>query len=489
VDFIIIDEAHRLSDNDASLYGKFLHDLRKKNPNLILIGYTATDYRMKGGKLTEMGLFDDVVYDIGSGESFLWAVENGYLIRPVPTDPGFKLDDTGIDIVNGDYSSSQTSAAMRQQNLLERAVDYSLALAKTEGRRRAITFAQSIEDADLLADMFTYKGYPTAAVHAKSGDRDDILAAHARGELFGITNRDILTTGYNDPLLDLMICLRLTRSPGLWVQMVGRMTRPIWLPGYDIMTWRGRWDSILASGKVTARVLDFCGNTERLGPINYPNIPNKKKKGGGDAPVRTCKKCDPATFHHTSVKVCPFCGFEWPLNLNLHDSASTSNLVQESNQPLNLAPPKVDITVVPVLEMYCTRHPGKKDKATGTKKPDTMKASYRTDTGAYSQYVCLEHAGGARKLAERWWIQHTGDKSVPLTVEAGLELAAQLKRPKFLKIRQVEGGFPEIVDYDFRGTRFELPPEAGGPPLKDPVAPAQDDWRARASYYDDEIPF
>lgn len=532
VDFVIIDECHRLSDNDKTMYGKFLDALRSKNPNLIVIGYTATDYRMKGGKLTDMGLFDDVVYDIGSGESFLWAVEQGYLILPVPTDPGFKVDDSEIGISGGDYKNSEASQAMRDQGIIEQAVDFSIEIAKKEGHRSAIAFAQSVEDADLIADMLSCKGYPTEAVHSRmDGDRDAILEAHKRGELWGVANKDILTTGWNNPLVTLMMNLRLTRSPGLWVQMVGRMTRPIWVRNddgsmkYDIMTLEGRWASIHESGKLTSRVLDFCGNTERLGPINYPFIPGKRKKGaGGEAPVRTCSPahntydhyeeehnspaCSPATIHHTSVKVCPHCGYKWPKSNPVKVQASTSKLVT-ANNPLGLPPIKKkpkEYEVFSVHEMICTFNEGReyRDQDTGRmeKKLDTMKVTYRCGLDRFNEWVGMEHSEKSfyGKKSRKWWDIHSGDKPYPETIAEAVDRAHELKMPKFIRV-WTNTKYPEVVGHDFIGTKFELPKEIGKiPDVHDPEPdPLEREREAAAKameyggygggYYDDEIPF
>lgn len=462
IDFVFIDEAHRLSDNDASLYGRLLEALREKNPKLIVVGFTATDYRMKGGRLTDMGLFDEVVFDIGSGESFVWAVQQGYLILPVPTDPGFQLDESTIGLLGGEYKDNEASAAMHDQNILERAVDYSIQLARNEGRKHAITFAQSIEDADLLAEMFTYKGFETYPVHSKRTDRDAILEAHARKEFWGITNKDILTTGYNDPYLDLLIGLRLTRSPGLWVQIIGRMTRPIWLPGYDITTYDGRWASIQASGKLNARVLDFTGNTERLGPINYPHIPGPRKKGSGPAPVRICKQCDPWTYHHASVKVCPHCQFEFPVQSNIHMEASNAELVSATN-PFGLEMPKPKPKVFEawsVHDMTVAHNKGRETKDSDgnviDKKLDTLKVSYRCGTRTLNTWICFEHGPKSfpRRKAEEWWQAHGGQGEAPSTIADAVEKCAELNMPVFLRVN-VGAAYPEIDGYDFVGTKFE----------------------------------
>ena len=77
-----------------------------------------------------------------------------------------------------------------------------------------------------------------------------------------------------------------------------------------------------------------------------------------------------------------------------------------------------------------------------------------------------------------------------------------MKRPKFIKVL-VSSQPPDVIAYDFEGTRFELPPSAGGPPLQIPeeykpiiVADTQGASEKMltamgmtADYTDDDIPF
>jgi len=448
VDFVIVDEAHLISPNSETMYGTFLDALRKKNPHLVVIGYTATPFRLKSGMLTDPGgMFDEIVYDIGSGESFNKAIEDGYLIRPVPTATDIKVNDANIGISGGEFKNSDASAALEEQNILERAVAYTVKTAFQEQRQRALIFAQSIEHAELLAQMFTDNGYPTKAVHSKRSDRDEVLAAHRRGDLWGVTNQGVLTTGYNDPAIDLLVALRLTRSPGLWVQMVGRCTRPVWLPGYDISTKEGRLASIAASHKQDARVLDFVGNTERLGPINYPNVPKRRGKGGGPAPVRVCPQCQPNTFHHTSVQVCPLCGYVWPKQVKLRPKASDAELVAASKPEK----PKHDDKVFPVNSVTIVRHAGRNGKL------DTLCATYRCGRQMFKEWLGFEHQPRTypRIKAERWWMQHTDNSfPIPADVEEAVSRANEVHAPKSIKVRFTPKKYPQVIGYDFEGHKF-----------------------------------
>ena len=65
VDLVIVDEAHAISRNADTQYGKFFTGIKEVNPDSRVCGTTATDYRMDSGRLTEGDdrLFDDVVYE------------------------------------------------------------------------------------------------------------------------------------------------------------------------------------------------------------------------------------------------------------------------------------------------------------------------------------------------------------------------------------------------------------------------------------------
>lgn len=491
IDFVYIDEAHRMSPNDATSYGKFINALRAVNPNLVVIGFTATDFRMKGGRLTELGLFDEVVYDIGSGESFLWLIKQGYLCNLVPAYPGFEVDESQIRIQAGDYRADEASAAWKDQGLLERAVDYQIGIAKEQGRKCWLNFCQSIDDAELVAEMMTMKGYPVEAVHSKRSDRDDVIKDLKKGHLVGITNKDVLTTGFDHPPIDLIGMLRLTRSPGLWIQMLGRGTRPFFVnhrghnggpPLHDISTVEGRLASIAESPKQNCLVLDFAGNTKRLGPINYPNVPAKRKKGaGGEPPVRTCHQCEPNTYHHVSVKVCPECGFEFPPPETFKATAGTDELV------LDLAslppPPELIVNTYTVHEVVYERHTGKGGK------PDTVRAGYRSGFESFSKWICFGHPDDnfGRKAAIGFWKKHGGQGEAPRDIDEALEKMAELPAPKFIKVR-TGGQFIEVLDFDMEGTGFDLNLTGEKKLLEPDPDPVKAVFRP-VEYEDDDIPF
>lgn len=483
LDFIIVDEAHRISDNDRSTYQKVFKAFREVNPNLVVIGFTATDYRMGMGKLTEGGLFDCVCFDLSDGPAFVWMIEQRYLLRLVPKNPGFSVDESKVKIKAGEFDEKSASQAFRDQDILERAVDTIIQCGEEQGRRAWLNFTQSIEDCDLVADMFRYKGYDVEAVHSKRDDRDQVIKDFLDGKLRGLVNKDILTTGFDAPQIDLIGMMRLTRSAGLWVQMLGRGTRPLWTPGYDLTTWEGRNASILASPKQNCLVLDFAGNTQRLGPINYPQVPKAKKKGGGSPPVRECPEC--GTYNHISLKCCEECGYEFPVEQKLKEHASSDDLVMDFN---SLPPPVVkEYGVFRVNQMVAGWQAAK------PKKWPTVRVDYFCGVRRFSTWVCPEHPGYPQMKAKDWWKAHGGVGPMPETAADLIKVFGDLKAPYYIKV-WLNTKYPEIVAYDFLGTAFELPPELGGPPLAldtDTAAEVEAERikQLAREMFDDEIPF
>lgn len=458
IDFLFVDEAHRIPLKEASNYNKFIKGLREKNPNLIVIGMTATDFRMGSGRLTESGVFDEVVFDLSSGEAFLWMLEQRYLMRLSPKRTQHQVDEEDISIKMGEYDATQS--AMAFEAILEPAVNE--IITKGQDRQAWLTFAQNIEQAEIITDMLNTKGYPHVAIHSKmKGSREDALAKYLRGEYRGVVNKDILTTGFDDPRIDLIAMMRLTNSVGLWVQMLGRGTRPLWTPGHDISTLEGRMASLAESPKKDCLVLDFAANTTRLGTINYPNVPKKKKgKSQGEPPVRPCPECDELV--HISIKACPCCGYVFPEKPKLRAQAASIELIGDYKKPVEPV-----IEIFGVGQMVASRF-----QARDPSRPPSIKVDYYCGVRRFSAWLSPESDKiFAKKKAAEWWNMHrlpTDRGPVPDTVDGMLPVIGGLRKPKFIKV-DLTGKYPEIIDYDFMGTRFELPPEFGGPPLQEPV--------------------
>jgi len=243
------------------------------------------------------------------------------------------------------------------------------------------------------------------------------------------------TTGFDFPGIDLIGMLRATLSPGLWVQMLGRGTRPVYASGFDLSTVEGRHAAIKNGPKQNCLVLDFAGNTRRLGPINDPVLPRKKGKGKGQAPVKVCEVC--GTYNHASVRFCAGCAAEFPKHLKISEQAGTDELI--ATQEVKTAIFKVDRVT------YSKHH--KQDF------PDSIQVSYYCGLRMFKEWVCLEHNGFASKKARDWWRERSIGYPPPDTTAEAMELIDSLKEPIHIRV-WLKSKYDDILGYDFTGNGF-----------------------------------
>jgi DNA repair protein RadD len=220
-------------------------------------------------------MFDHIVFDGSSVEYFNWFISEGYLMPLIPKRTKMQLDVSGVGKRGGEYISSELQAAVNKAEANQLALNEALAVAGD--RKKWLVFCAGVEHAEDFAELLNQNGVKACAVHSKMGgkERDQAIADFKSGKIMALTNNNVLTTGFDCPDIDLIIMLRPTGSPVLWVQMLGRGTRPVYAPGFDLSDREQRLAAIAASDKQNCLVLDFSGNSRRLGPINDPAVPRR----------------------------------------------------------------------------------------------------------------------------------------------------------------------------------------------------------------------
>lgn len=443
VDLLFVDECDLVSPAETTMYNKFITALKKKNPHLKVIGLTATPWRAGLGAITnEGGLFTDVCVDMTGVDAFNWFIEQGYLIPLVPRPTELQLDVSGVHMRGGDFIQAELQHAVDKKEITLKALHETCAIA--HNRYAWLVFASGVDHAKHIADELNILGISARAIYSgmDEGDRDRFLDQFAKGQIRALVNNNILTTGFDAPFVDLILMLRPSGSSRLWVQMLGRGTRPCFAPGFDLETQQGRLASIAASHKQDCLVLDFANNILRLGPINDPVIPKQKGKGpAGVAPVKLCPQCK--TWNHSSVRFCTFCKdprYEFVFQTKLKVEASTQQLI------------KAKAVEMPIVETF------KVDHITYTihHKGDTpiLKATYYCGLQKFTDFVCLEHPSGnfALKRARDWWRERTS-MPIPETVDEALDVADKLQCPTHLEI-WINQKYPTIQRYCYDGSKF-----------------------------------
>ncbi len=431
-DMLFIDEAHLLSPNDASMYQQTIAQLREINPNMCVIGLSATPYRMGQGRITDGGLFTDMVFDNTNLDDFNKLIDDRYLMPLVPKRVESMINVSDVRWLANDFNQKDLQETIKKQNVTEQALEETRELAKD--RKSWIVFGAGIENCEKIDTMLNKMGIASTFVHSKISDeaRESRLCAFKHGHYRAIVSNNILTTGFDHPETDCIVDLRPTTSVVLHVQKYGRGTRPYFHPDWSfeqLESLEGRKEAIAAGGKTNCLVLDFAGNTKRLGPINDPVIPKKKGKGTGEVPVKLCPEC--GAYNHTVARVCINCGHEFIFKEKLKPTASSHEIIRRVD-------PKIEI--VNVTSMYASVHQKKG-------KPNTLKVSYYSGVRLFNVWLSFDGAGLAKHKAHEWWRQHQGD-DLPSSVAEAKDRFGECRTTKQLKVR-TDQKYPDVLEFLF----------------------------------------
>ncbi len=411
---MFIDEAHLLSPNVDTMYHSVISQLLEINPYLKVIGLTATPYRLGQGLLTDGGLFTDIIYDMTGMKAFNQLVSEGYICPLFPKKTSTQLDISDVSINNGELAQGELENAVDKDSITFAACKEIVQYGQDRGTW--LVFASGISHAEHVAAMLRNFGVPTIAIHSKmiggNDARDRAIRDFKNGVIRCVVNNNVLTTGFDHPPIDFIGMLRPTMSPGLWVQMLGRGTRPSPI-----------------TMKANCLCLDFAGNTMRLGPINDPRIPSRRGNTGGDIPVKICEEC--GMYNHISARVCDYCGAAFSIKVKLVTTASTAELIRSDVAQIE----RFEVDRVAYMEHV-------KD---GVR---SMRVNYVCGQRLFSEWVSLEHVHPfVAKKARDWWRRRMGTEDYPPTTAEAITWAHGLAIPRYIQVH-INQKYPKVVDYE-----------------------------------------
>lgn len=408
VDLLIIDESHLVNPSEQTEYGKFISNLRLSNPNLVLLGLSATPYRLKSGLQWEGDdrLFDACYYEI----EVLKLVELGYLC-PIISKGGVKtINLSNVSVVAGEFNQKQLQDAANRPDLTKSAVDE--IINYSADRESVIIFTSGIKHAKAVCEEINSRGHECHIVTGKTpiNERNKILQEYKDGKFKFLTNVNVLTTGFDNPRIDTIALLFATKSCAKYVQVVGRGMR-------------------LYPSKKNCLLLDFGGNVLRHGCIDEIRPPVKKsKKGSGDMPARECPICH--TISQIQIKICPECGYEFPVKIPFETKAYEGVVLSNGTEWTD------------VDQIDYSRH--KKDS-----KPDSVRVDFYTTKRQkpISMWLPLESKGYPREMALKY-VRLCGGKANN-TDEALKECNLVWKEPKRIEIKKnKQTGYYEVLAFD-----------------------------------------
>ncbi len=411
IDLMIVDEAHLIPRKSATMYQRFIEGLKNTNPQLKIIGLTATPFRVDSGRLDQGqgAMFDGISYDI----PITYLVEQGYLAPLVSKSPSIVFDTSGLRTRAGEWVESEMVQRFGTDKITQAAVQEIIQLG--QDRKSWLIFCINVDHATAVRDVLIEHGIPTAVVTGATAaiDRQRILADYKAGRLRAITNVNVLSTGFDAPQTDLLAFLRPTQSLGLYLQMAGRAMRT-------------------APGKENGLVLDYAGNVLRHGPVDAVQVLETphQTKGTGEAPSKVCPNCK--SILHAAVRECQDCGFEFPPPVpKIEKRASTAAIMNMT----------ADENWQAVQDFIVCKH----DPRDG--RPVSLRAEYLVSNCCVKEWVCLEHSGFPRQKAVQWWQAYAGT-TPPATVAEALDRQNEIRPPAEVVVRR-EGKYDRI--YRARG--------------------------------------
>ncbi len=229
-EYVVVDEFHHAS---ARTYRAVMTHFQPR----FMLGLTATPDRLDGASLLEL-CDDNLVYrkDLLHGviRKLLvpfryFGVKDAIDFEPIPWRSG-RFDPQALD--------NALTAAARDEQVLREYREHA-----SDMPRRTLAFCCSTRHADHMAEYFRQNGISAAAVHAgpTSAPRSASLERMRAGALEVIFAVDVFNEGLDVPEINVVLMLRPTVSPVIFLQQLGRGLR-------------------LSEGKRSLTVIDFIGN-------------------------------------------------------------------------------------------------------------------------------------------------------------------------------------------------------------------------------------
>lgn len=267
---VVFDEGHHaVSDSWRKVMAHYM-----AHPGVRFLGVTATPDRTDG--LGLKGVFDTCAYTLSLQD----AIGDGWLV-PVVQQP---IEVSGLDWSKVRVTAGELNAADVADAMLTEEVPQEVAsvIVREIGTRKALVFVPTVAVAQMVADIINRHRPGMAGVVSGTTPKDErkaILDDFSAKRLQVLVNCMVLTEGFDDPGVEVVVLARPTKSRSLFAQMIGRGTRA--LPGVvdGPPDASGRRAAILASAKPSVEILDLRGNCGRHKLVNAADI-----LGGDDLP-------------------------------------------------------------------------------------------------------------------------------------------------------------------------------------------------------------
>ena len=302
---LVIDEAHHAT---AKSYRNCI-DHYFQNPDCRLVGVTATPDRADEKALGQV--FETVAFEY----SVTNAIHDGWLVpvkqRLVKVN---SLDFSNVTTCAGDFNQGELAQVLEEEQNLHAIAVPTMQIC---GERRAIIFAASVRQAERICEIINRGNEDWIAKNGakraewvcgktEKVERRTILDNFKNGKIQFVVNVGVLTEGFDDAGVSVVVMARPTKSRALYAQMAGRATRPaaevaarlgeVKVEGEQQMDSSALRRKLIAeSSKPSCLIVDFVGNSGRHKLVSTADILGGKDIDDEDeeeARKRAKKRCE-----------------------------------------------------------------------------------------------------------------------------------------------------------------------------------------------------
>lgn len=305
IGLVIMDETH--IGNFKKIHSKFEHAL--------VIGFSATPIS-SSKKDPLKNYFEDIICgaDIADLIKLNQEDEEKGLVQNITYAIKGAVDRSKLKVnKSGEYDEKvmgdEFSKSYNIDNALKAYQDYSPG-------KKAIVFNCNVEHSMIVSEYFNMRGVPSRHLDSSNGSPDGTMTNEVwrrdclkwLRETPGavLHNVGILTTGFDEPSIEVVMVNKATLSLSHWLQMCGRGSRPY--PGKQFFI-------ILDLGGNAVTHGDWCEERNWRELFHNP----KKPSGSGVAPVKECPNCE--AIIAASAYNCKFCKFEFDQKPMKYDQA------------------------------------------------------------------------------------------------------------------------------------------------------------------------
>jgi superfamily II DNA or RNA helicase len=315
LDALVIDEAHHATSES---YQRIIAHTRYHNPNILILGVTATPNR--GDKQGLNSVFNNVSDQITVHE----LIESGHLVKPrtFVMDLGLHKALKDVRKTMNEYDMNAVADIMNHRPINDEVVRHWQEHAST---RKTIIFCSTIQHAIDVCTAFQEKGIKAGVIYGDMSQKDKqaVLDAYTNEDLQVIVNVAVLTEGFDYPPTSCVVLLRLSSYKSTMTQMIGRGLRIVDSNEYPHII------------KNDCIVLDFGTSTLIHGSLEDDvNLEGKSK--AGEAPYKQCPECQGSV--PSASQECSLCGYVWEIRTKpdttkplTHFMMTEIDLLQKSN--------------------------------------------------------------------------------------------------------------------------------------------------------------